>query len=71
MLVAKSLQWIAEIEEDGMGDEEEYVPHYLATDLVRGLTEVDPVKRSAKFVAYQRPRNAPMTVIGRETVVTW
>ncbi|KAE9381976.1 hypothetical protein N431DRAFT_425527 [Stipitochalara longipes BDJ] len=70
VLVAKSLQWVAELEEDGMGDEEEYVSYFLATDLGPG-TEIDPVRRSAKLVAYQRPRDAPMTVVKRETFVTW
>ncbi|KAN0121988.1 hypothetical protein V8E51_000314 [Hyaloscypha variabilis] len=70
VLVAKSLQWIAEIEEEGMPDEEEYVSYFLATDLGRG-TEIDPVKRVAKLVAFQRPRHAPMTIVRKETVVTW
>jgi hypothetical protein len=48
MVIGKYSQWIAELDEEELGDEE-YVPHDLAF-----LVEVDPDKlnKTAKFVAY-------------------
>jgi hypothetical protein len=69
VLVAKYLQWIAEIEEENLGDEEEYVPHDLATDIFGAA--VDSVKKTAKFMTYQMFRDPPGKMVRRETFITW
>jgi len=70
VLVAKSLQWVAKIEEEGMDDEAEYVEYFLATDLSYD-TVIDSVTRTAKLVAPLRLRSDPTKVVRRETHVTW
>jgi hypothetical protein len=68
MVIGKYSQWIAELDEEELGDEE-YVPHDLASVLV----EVDPDKlnRTAKFVAYKKSRNSLGKLVRREKVVSW
>lgn len=68
VLIGKYSQWIAEIEEEELGDEE-YVPHDLATVLTG--VDHDSSKRTAKLVTYQKFRNPPGKMVRRETVVSW
>lgn len=44
VVIAKMSQWMVELEEEGLGDEE-YVPHELAADVV--AVEVDYLARTA------------------------
>ena len=68
MLIAKYSQWLAEIEEEGLEDEE-YVPH----DLVGGLVAADhdPIRRTVRLVAFKRVRNPVGTMVRREAVLSW
>ncbi|KAN0089556.1 hypothetical protein V8E51_019816 [Hyaloscypha variabilis] len=67
-LIAKYSQWLAEIEEEGLEDEE-YVPH----DLVGGLVAVDhdPIRRTVRLVAFKRVRNQVGTMVRRKAVLSW
>jgi len=68
VLIAKYSQWLAEIEEEGLEDEE-YVPH----DLVGGLVAADhdPIRRTVRLVAFKRVRNPVGTMVRREAVLSW
>ena len=68
VLIGKYSQWVAEFEEEGLSDEE-YVPH----DLVAGLVAVDhdPIRRTARLVAFKKVRNPPGTTVRKETVLSW
>jgi hypothetical protein len=68
VLIAKYSKWLAEIEEEGLGDEE-YVPHYLATELAS--FEWDIIAKTAKFAAYKKFRGEPGKLEKREAVVSW
>lgn len=68
MVIGKYSQWIAEIDDEELGDEE-YVPHDLASVLVE--VDANRLNRTAKFAAYKNSRNSPGKLIRRETVVSW
>lgn len=51
MVIGEYSQWIAEIDEEELGDEE-YVPHDLASVLVE--VDADKLNRTAKLLAYKK-----------------
>ncbi|KAF4635194.1 hypothetical protein G7Y89_g2903 [Cudoniella acicularis] len=58
VLIGRYSQWLAEIEEEGLGDEEEYVPHELVnTTLV--VVNIDTINKTAKLTASKKVRNDP------------
>jgi hypothetical protein len=68
LFIGKASQFLAEVEEEGLRDEE-YVPHYLATTLVE--TDIERSKRTARLVAYNKDRHTPEKMERRETVIWW
>ncbi|KAE9365502.1 hypothetical protein N431DRAFT_488658, partial [Stipitochalara longipes BDJ] len=54
VLIAKYSQWLAEIEEEDLGDEE-YVPHDLAAGLV--TADHNPIRKMVKLVAFKKMRS--------------
>lgn len=57
LYIGKASQFLAEVEEEELEHDEEYVPHYLATTLVE--TDIDRGKRTARLVAYNKDRHTP------------
>ncbi len=68
VLIAKYSQWLAEIEEEGLEDEE-YVPHDLVGSLV--AVDHDPIGRTVRLVAFKRVRDPVGTMVRREAVLNW
>ena len=68
VLIGKYSQWVAEIEEEGLGDEE-YVPHDLATWLV--AADHDPIERTVRLAAFQKFRDSPEKTVRREAGISW
>jgi hypothetical protein len=68
LFIGKASQFLAEVEEKGLRDEE-YVPHYLATTLVE--TDIKRSKRTARLVAYHKNRHAPEKMERKEKVIWW
>jgi hypothetical protein len=55
--IAGCANWLAELEEEGLSDAEEYVPYDLAATLV--AQKWDVLKRTADLAAVMRDRNSP------------
>jgi hypothetical protein len=68
MLVGKYSQWVAEVEEEDLGDEE-YVPHDLATWLV--AADHDPIRRTVRLAAFKKSRDPLEKMVRREAVISW
>jgi hypothetical protein len=68
VLIGKYSQWLAEIEEAEL-DDEEYVPHDLATEFA--ALEWDSVRKTARVVAYQKFKNPPGRKEKREVILDW
>lgn len=68
VLIGKYSQWLAEFEEEDLGDGE-YVPH----DLVAGLAgaDHDPIRRTVRLVAFKRVRDPAGTRVRREAALSW
>ncbi|PMD32010.1 hypothetical protein L207DRAFT_518889 [Hyaloscypha variabilis F] len=61
--------WLAELEEEDLGEGEEYVPHDLATELAS--YEWDTISKTCKLSAYKKYRDPPGRKELREAVISW
>ena len=68
LFLGKSSRFIADVEEEGLGDEE-YVPHYLATTLVE--TEFGRSRKTSRLVACYKNRLEPEKMERMETFISW
>jgi len=69
VLIGSYSKWLAEIEEEGLGDEEEYVPHELVISTMN--VDIDVINKTAKLTAFQKVRNDPDRTVKRQTVIRW
>jgi hypothetical protein len=68
--IAGFSNWLAELEEEGLSDEEEYVPYELAATLV--AQKWDALKRTANLAAVMRDRTSlDKTMLRFETTIHW
>jgi hypothetical protein len=63
-------KWLAELEEEGLRDEEEYVPYEFAATVVK--QKWDALKRTADLAAVMRDRHSPDKAMLRyEATIYW
>ena len=68
VLIGTYSQWLADIEEEGLGDEE-YVPHELVTSITD--VDYDTIQRTAKLTAFQKVKDDPGKMAQRQTIISW
>ena len=69
VLIGRYSQWLAEIEEEGLRDDEEYVQHeFVNTTMEVGI---DTANKTAKLTAFKNVGNDPRKMDKRETVIRW
>jgi hypothetical protein len=66
--IGKTAQWMAEVEEEGLGSEE-YVPHNFATNVK--VTDVDVLARTATLQALLKDKHSPEEMVMKETKIRW
>jgi hypothetical protein len=68
-MISKVLQRVVEIEEEGLGEKEEYLPEELYHSVLS--MEVDDVKKTARLAIQQKtPGLAPVGPV-KETTIFW
>ncbi len=68
--IAGLTEWVAELEEEGLSDEEEYVPYEFAATVV--AQKWDPLKRTADLAAVMRDRHSPdKAMVRHEATIYW
>ena len=68
-MISKVLHRVAEIEEEGLGEEEEYLPEELYHSVLS--MEVDDVKKTARLAVQQKtPGLAPVGPV-KEATICW
>jgi hypothetical protein len=68
-MISKVLQRVAEIEEEGLGEEEEYLPEELYHSFVS--MEVDDVKKTARLAVQQKTPGLAPTGPVKKTTIFW
>ncbi|KAE9372928.1 hypothetical protein N431DRAFT_439883 [Stipitochalara longipes BDJ] len=69
VLIGTYSKWLAEIEEEGLRDEEEYVPHELVISTMD--VDINAINKTAKLTAFQKVRNDPSKTVERQTIIKW
>jgi hypothetical protein len=67
-ITGKAMQWLSEIEEAGL-DDEDYVPEDAVASIVE--KNVDAISRTLKLTAVQQDRERPGSTLLRQTVIHW